>query len=94
MDRGTSSAQTPAPGDFTTEPGPGPQPCSGTPTEAGPVLNLGSAFVKTIRHVMAMGLDVLATPDIRWILSSKKIYLVSCFRCVAGNVIHSLRDCT
>src|SRR5205807_2361020 len=50
MDRRTSSAQTPAPGDFATGPGPGPQPCAGTEAAAGPVVKLGEEWVRTLRH--------------------------------------------
>jgi hypothetical protein len=50
MDRGASPAQTPAPGDFPTESGPGPLPLPGTEAPSGPVVDLGGALVQTIRH--------------------------------------------
>jgi hypothetical protein len=50
MDRRTSPAQMPAPGDFSTESRPGPQPRPGAETTTGPVVNLGEALLTTIRH--------------------------------------------
>src|SRR5690349_1799046 len=50
MDRRTSSAQTPAPGDFATGSGPGPQPRPGAETAPGPIVNLGETLPATIRH--------------------------------------------
>src|SRR5579864_1736729 len=50
MDRRTSPAQMPAPGDFSTESRPGPQPRPGAETATRPVVNLGEALLTTIRH--------------------------------------------
>lgn len=50
MDRRTSPPQTPAPGDHATEPGPGPQPCPGAETPGQPVVELGAALIRNLRH--------------------------------------------
>src|SRR5208337_4303340 len=50
MDRRTSPAQTPGPGDYPTESGLGPLPCSGAEAAPRPVVDLGGAMVQTIRH--------------------------------------------
>ena len=50
MDRRTSPAQSSAPGDFSTEPGLGPQPCRGAETAKGPVVSLGESLATTFRH--------------------------------------------
>jgi hypothetical protein len=55
MDRRTSPAQTPSPGDLAPGAGPGPPPCPGAETPTGPVLtgpvpSLGTILVKTVRH--------------------------------------------
>lgn len=50
MDRGTSQAANAPTGDLGAQPDAGPQPCPGTQETPGPILNLGNAFVRTIRH--------------------------------------------
>jgi hypothetical protein len=50
MDRRTSPAQSPPPGDFSTEPSPGSQPCRGAETAKGPVVSLGESLATTFRH--------------------------------------------
>ena len=50
MDRRTSPAQTPIPGDFPAQSGSGPQPCPGAETAKGPVVGLGEVLPTTIFH--------------------------------------------
>jgi hypothetical protein len=52
MDRGTSPTSTTTARDLGTQPDADPQPCPGTqtPAEPRPILKLGEAFVRTIRH--------------------------------------------
>ena len=50
MDRRTSPAQTPTPGDFPAQSGSGPQPCPGAETAKGPVVGLGEVLPTTIFH--------------------------------------------
>jgi hypothetical protein len=50
MDRRTSPAQTPTPGDFPAQSGSGPQPCPRAETAKGPVVGLGEALLGTILH--------------------------------------------
>jgi hypothetical protein len=50
MDRRTSPAQTPTPGDFSAQSGSGPQPCPGAETAKGPVVGLGEVLPTTILH--------------------------------------------
>ena len=50
MDRRTSPAQTPSPGDFPAQSGPGPQPRPRAETAKGPVVGLGEALLTTILH--------------------------------------------
>lgn len=50
MDRRTPPAQSPAPGDFSTQPGSGSQPCPGAETAKGPVISLGESLATTFRH--------------------------------------------
>ncbi len=50
MDRRTSPAQAPAPGDLSINSGSSPQPCPGAKTAAGPVMSLGEGLPTTVRH--------------------------------------------
>jgi hypothetical protein len=50
MDRRTSPAQSPPPRDYSTEPGPGSQPCPRAEAAKGPVVNLGESLIRSIRH--------------------------------------------
>lgn len=50
MDRGTPQAASAPTGDLGTQPDVGPQPCPGTQETPRPILNLGNAFVRTVRH--------------------------------------------
>src|ERR1700679_404866 len=44
MDRRTSRAQTPTPGDFSAQSGSGPQPCPRAETAKGPVVGVGEVL--------------------------------------------------
>jgi hypothetical protein len=50
MDRGTPQAASPTAGDLGAQPDAGAQPRPGTQKTPRPILNLGDAFVRTVRH--------------------------------------------
>ena len=50
MDRRTSPHQASTGGNLPIDPGTDPHPCGPQETQTGPTLELGEAFVKTIRH--------------------------------------------
>lgn len=67
MDRGTPQTANSPSGDLGAEPDAGAQPCPGTKEAPRPILNLGNAFVRTIRHFWPELNDWIdAIPDSRF----------------------------